>query len=140
VIFPALSIRQPHAEEILLGIKVTESRRWLTRYRGPLLIHASKQLDSVDLYQAQTLIETINRRGGNPIRSLSELPRGGIIGIVDLVDVVRDYASHCAVEGLYHWVLRNPRRIPFTPMSGRLGLFRVEVKEAFDGALACSPA
>lgn len=38
-----LTVRQPHASLIALGVKTIETRSWSTRYRGPLLIHAGKQ-------------------------------------------------------------------------------------------------
>ena len=37
----ALTVQQPFATLILLGLKTAETRRWPTDYRGPLLIHAS---------------------------------------------------------------------------------------------------
>lgn len=38
----ALSLWQPHAQAIALGLKPWETRDWSTRYRGPLAIHAAK--------------------------------------------------------------------------------------------------
>ena len=40
----ALTIRQPWASLIALGIKQVETRSWDTAYRGPLAIHASKSI------------------------------------------------------------------------------------------------
>src|ERR1700744_4583034 len=39
----ALSLWQPHAQAIALGLKPWETRDWPTRYRGPLAIHAAKR-------------------------------------------------------------------------------------------------
>lgn len=39
----ALSLWQPHAAAIALGLKPWETRDWPTRYRGPLAIHAAKR-------------------------------------------------------------------------------------------------
>lgn len=36
----ALTIRQPWASLVALGVKTIETRSWSTRYRGPLAIHA----------------------------------------------------------------------------------------------------
>jgi hypothetical protein len=36
----ALTVRQPHAQLIALGVKTIETRSWQTAFRGPLLIHA----------------------------------------------------------------------------------------------------
>src|SRR3546814_4442712 len=41
----ALTICQPYAELILLGLKRVENRSKPTRHRGPLLIHAGKSRD-----------------------------------------------------------------------------------------------
>jgi len=42
----ALSIRQPWAWLIVNGWKDIENREWSTRFRGRLLIHAGKQIES----------------------------------------------------------------------------------------------
>lgn len=39
----ALSLWQPHALAIAIGIKPYETRGWATGYRGPLAIHAAKR-------------------------------------------------------------------------------------------------
>ena len=39
----ALSLWQPHATAIGLGLKPWETRDWPTHYRGPLAIHAAKR-------------------------------------------------------------------------------------------------
>jgi hypothetical protein len=41
----ALTVRQPHAQLIALGIKTIETRSWATKYRGPLVIHAGLSTD-----------------------------------------------------------------------------------------------
>jgi hypothetical protein len=40
----ALTIRQPWATLIALGVKMIETRSWRTNYRGPIAIHAGKVL------------------------------------------------------------------------------------------------
>lgn len=107
-----LSVRQPWADLIIRGIKDIENRTWTTAYRGPLLIHASK-----------TLVNTValERFYGEE----HEWELGGFVGIVDLVDVVTDSKSPWAHNDgeAYHWVLANPRRVPFVPMNGKLNLY-----------------
>ncbi len=39
----AITIRQPWASLVALGVKTVETRSWHTRYRGPLAIHAGLQ-------------------------------------------------------------------------------------------------
>jgi activating signal cointegrator 1 len=65
-----LSIRQPHADNIIFGDKWCENRTWQTRYRGPLFIHASQWDGPSDQ--------------PTPGRGVV----GAIIGRTDLVDVV----------------------------------------------------
>jgi hypothetical protein len=61
------------------------------------------------------------------IRFPEQLPRGGVVGIVDLVDVVRDSASRWAFDGEWHWRLAHPRQLPFQIARGKLGLFELPV-------------
>src|SRR5688500_13358768 len=41
----ALSLRQPWGDLLVHGVKDVENRRWSTRHRGLLVIHAAKTLD-----------------------------------------------------------------------------------------------
>lgn len=45
-----ISLLQPWASLVILGHKKIETRSWNTKYRGDLLIHASKRWDN-NLYQ-----------------------------------------------------------------------------------------
>ena len=40
-----LTIREPYATFIMLGIKKIETRSWQTKYRGEIYIHAAKSKD-----------------------------------------------------------------------------------------------
>ena len=68
----ALSLRQPWASLIIYGGKDIENRRWETKYRGPLLIHASKARPPANL------IEEIEAHGFK----IPRIELGGIIGWV----------------------------------------------------------
>ena len=123
----AISIRQPWAWLIVNGYKDIENRTWKTNYRGKLLIHASGKLD----FNAQDLKEyraIMASEAGIDIPE--DLPLGGIVGMVDLVDCTMepDDPEGWHEPGCYGFVLRNPVALPFRPMPGRLNLF--EVKEA----------
>ncbi|KAA5604040.1 ASCH domain-containing protein [Roseospira marina] len=101
----ALSIKQPWAHHIVCGRKDVENRSWNTAYRGTLLVHAARSTaEDPDL-----------------IRRL-DLPLGGIVGAVDVVECVTDHPSPWFF-GPIGWVLANPRPLPFTLCRGRLGLF-----------------
>jgi hypothetical protein len=109
-----LSIRQPWAALIVAGIKDIENRNWPTRYRGPLLIHAAQR-------PAHMSDHEIARTYRCTIPATAKL-RGGIVGIVELIDCVGRHRSKW-FEGDFGFVLRNARPLPFVPMPGRLGLF-----------------
>jgi ASCH domain len=112
---PALSVRQPWAHSIIHLGKDVENRTWRTHYRGPLLIHASSRecLDGWCWLGARGIYLPVD----------VELPMGGVVGQVDLVDVIEDSDSPWAMEDYWHWVLQNPRPLPFRVCKGRLGLF-----------------
>lgn len=42
----ALTLRQPWASLVAIGVKQVETRSWTTAYRGPLAIHSSKRLSN----------------------------------------------------------------------------------------------
>jgi hypothetical protein len=46
----ALSIRQPYATLVCAGVKDVENRSWSTKYRGRLLIHASRWSGARDVF------------------------------------------------------------------------------------------
>jgi hypothetical protein len=114
----ALSIRQPWAWLIVTGHKDIENRSWRTNYRGPLLIHAGRAIDPSSLGH-------IERRYGLRIPA-KKLLRGGIIGVVELVDVVREYRGPWFDREGFGWVLTNPHPLDFIEMAGRLGLFDID--------------
>lgn len=45
----ALSLHQPWASAIALGLKHLETRSWATSYRGPLAIHAARRCNGAIL-------------------------------------------------------------------------------------------
>lgn len=54
-----------------------------------------------------------------------------IIGYVDIVDVVKDSQSPWAIDGQYHWILKNPTPLkePICSVKGRLGLWNYNLPE-----------
>lgn len=87
----ALSIRQPWAELIMLGEKDTEYRSRATSVRGRIAIYASLSTENLEDAEEYDL-------------SIDRLPRGVIIGTVELFD---------CDEG--DWKLREPKRLA-TPL------------------------
>lgn len=113
----ALSLLQPWASLVMMGVKTIETRCWQTPYRGELLIHAS-----------------LGKKGsvlcGQPpfskyIPQFHQLPFGAIIGSVTLQEIVpvedlKFSASQLArltmeekafgdyTKGRYAWLLADP--------------------------------
>lgn len=107
-----LSVKQPWAYLICSGKKDIENRTWATKYRGRVMIHASKVIDRVAPYTFTG-------------------PTGAIIGEVDIIDVITDSQSEWAEEDCKHWVLKNPVLYdePITGVKGKLGLWERENDE-----------
>jgi hypothetical protein len=74
----AISLLQPWATLMVIGAKKVETRSWNTKYRGPLLIHASKGFPP----DCRNICSTYPFRLFVP--DWEALPRGAIIGIVNL--------------------------------------------------------
>jgi hypothetical protein len=154
-----LSLRQPWLWAILHAGKRIENRVMVVRgerrpptwhrYRGPILLHAAKGCTRKEFHQACTWME---RRGGvetmHPM-ILEDLPRGGIVGLARIVDVVPPCAGsggRCQCKaalsfGLswhmpdqYGFVLTDVEPLPFTPCTGMLGLWDFDEKLLSKGA------
>lgn len=126
----ALSIRQPWAWLIVHAGKDIENRDWATRFRGRILVHASKGMtrgeweDSIEYaHRCGVPLDTLH--GG---ARFEDLQRGGIIGSVEIVDCVTDSNSPWFM-GKHGFVLRDPCPLPFTPWKGQLGFFDVPDSE-----------
>lgn len=121
----ALSLKQPWAWLVFHG-KDIENRKWPTKYRGPLLIHASKGWDSdgerwlyINVCKGNIPIKEI------PMRHDPRIKYGAIIGKVVVADCVNNSSSPWFF-GPYGFVLGNP--IEFDkpiPCKGMLGFFEV---------------
>ena len=115
----ALSLWQPWASAIALGLKKIETRSWYTPYRGPLLIHAAK-----------------TRQGGSAPARWGAVPYGALVARCILVDVVRAENAHVSEAegqwgdfepGRWAWLLRDVVPLsPPIPWRGRQGLFDVD--------------
>lgn len=121
--FPALSIRQPWVDLILIGVKTIENRTKRTHFRGTILLHASATLASseyIDWYVKTA--RKFNLLGKN---AEYEPDVGAILGLVDIVDCVQESESPF-FEGPFGWVLKNPRRFKKPiPYKGAVGIFYV---------------
>ncbi len=112
-----LTVIQPWAWLIMHGPKRIENRTWRTAYRGPVLIHAGKSRSLLELAPSM------------PPPSAYTL--GALLGVVELVDVVRATDPRAAgnpfAEGPWCWLLANPRPLSDPiPYTGERGLFDVD--------------
>lgn len=118
-----LSIRQPWAWLILHAGKDIENRDWATSFRGRLLIHASKGMTRAE-YASGCDFAASCGVGTDRLPTFDDLPRGGVVGSVEVVDCVQRSRSPWFV-GEHGFVLRDPRPLPFVPWKGRLSFFDV---------------
>lgn len=120
-----LSIKAPWAWLIIHGGKDIENRTWNTKYRGRFLVHASKGLTRKEYDEAFRYAVAIDSRFYRDFPDFDDLDRGGVIGSVELVDVVLQHERqspwhmpHCV-----GFKLANPKPLPFIELKGRLGFF-----------------
>jgi hypothetical protein len=132
----ALTIRQPWCHVILYDGKRIENRVWRTHFRGEFLLHASKRILDGDIERARRMVEELN--GAQASEAIPEsFPRGGIVGIARLIEVVeptaRRVASHYPLGIDWRWhtrdqfgfVLADVRPLPFMPWKGARLFFDV---------------
>jgi hypothetical protein len=119
----ALSVRQPWAWAIVCAGKDIENRSWQAvnhglRQRGVVCIHAAKGMTRDEYESARDFMATLGVTCPPP----ADLRRGGIIGCVEVVDVVSESESpwFFGPRGL---VLRNAEIWTFIPAVGALGYF-----------------
>lgn len=125
-----LSIKQPWAQLICMGIKDVENRTWKTNFRGKIFIHAPVK----DEYKEFSLTERQDNFIGNDKEMLNnkwckfieyDMEKSAIIGSAEIVDCVKDSSSPWAEEGCYHWILKNPELFeePILNVKGKLSLW-----------------
>ena len=123
----AISLLQPWATLVVLGIKTIETRSWRTSYRGRILIHAS-QGKAGNIFAAEPPFKKY-------IPNFKTLPFGAIIGEATITDVIpvemmqmtdelinrltmEEKAFGDYSEGRYAWIMEDPK--PFaTPIPAR---------------------
>lgn len=120
----ALSIRQPWAWAIIYAGKDIENRSWQAvnyglKVRGPIAIHAAKGMTQDEYYSTAQFMASL----GIKCPPAHELVRGGIIGSVNVDDVVSQSDSpwFMGPRGL---VLSNPKACDPVPSCGILGYFK----------------
>lgn len=109
----ALSVKEPWASMIRLGLKTVEFRTWYRKYRGPLLIVASK---APHILLCGHAVYKVNLKHWRRVLPEDSNQPG--------------YPLEAKRPGYYSMVLENPDPIliPF-PVRGQLGLYDVEMPE-----------
>ncbi|MBZ0186633.1 MAG: ASCH domain-containing protein [Candidatus Obscuribacterales bacterium] len=124
----ALTLRQPWAASVFIAGKDFENRFWPARVRGTIAIHVSKDQPKTTFDGGVRFVHALLRKQGKTnIRfdSLDKLPRGAIIGVVDLVDCVSQSDSPW-FEGPLGFKLSNPRLLQKPiPTSGKRRFWKV---------------
>jgi len=129
----AISLWQPYASAIALGLKTYETRSWPTSYRGPLAIHAAKHKPVTSLMLAGFLADA-------GVKCDRDLPLGGIVAIAELVACVptdgmngylsgRELAFGDYSPGRFAWRLEGIRPVGFAPCRGYQGFWNWEGPE-----------
>lgn len=121
-----LSVRQPWATLIVLGIKDVENRARRSHYRGPLLIHASGKADK---WGMEVILNALREDGDEQgIAFLSQAPTGVIVGRVEMVDCVSEHPSDW-FDGPFGYVLTRPLYFADpVPLKGKLGIYDLPVE------------
>lgn len=152
-----LTIRQPYASLVVMGLKTLETRPLLTNYRGPVLIHAAaskySHIEAAGIIQKHDVKHILTPW----MNKIQALPVGCIIGSVDLSDCLgiqvakdtlknawfnkgdismRDAEQELAfgdyINNKYAYVLKNPRNfINHIPAKGQLGFWGTMQDSAF---------
>ena len=135
-----ITLWQPWATLVALGVKVHETRSWSTKYRGPLAIHAAKRPMDQDGRRLLDDLYAFELVDANDVANAAGflVPHGAIVCTVNLVSVEparrvsRRYVgyvdTHLADKmcgdfdpGRFAWRLGNVRRCD-VPHKGTQGI------------------
>ena len=137
-----ITLYQPWASFMAMGLKKIETRHWSTSYRGPLLIHAAKRKPSKDdlRYYRDLLFDF-----GHPFGDIWNLPYGSLICKLNLIDCQQighdNGPYHGKLEfhlgnydhGRWTWITDNLKTFDPIPYRGSQGFFNVPDELLIDG-------
>lgn len=126
----AISLWQPWASGVALGLKANETRHWFTRHRGEIAIHAAKRWEA----DQRDFAENARRAYGLPW----QLPFGAIVAVANIADIKRteqllptlsekeaDWGDYG--PGRYAWQLTNVRPLAKpVPCKGRQAIWMLD--------------
>ena len=127
----ALSVRQPFATFIANKDKWIETRSKPTKYRGPVLICASKRI-----HEGMALVRMNHFLGSAPSQEIvsdkpEDYPLGHALCMAQLVDCrpmvkTDEEGALCKFySDRWSWVLANPYKVKPFDVTGQLGFFNV---------------
>jgi len=138
----AISLWQPWASLIALGLKRFETRSWPTSYRGPLLICAGQRKPQWN--EARDVFWGLASRVENMVDWYMGLPYGKAVAVVDLASCIKiaDHPIHDKLwreerafgdftPGRFAWELQSVQRVRPFPVRGRQRLFEVPDAEVY---------
>jgi hypothetical protein len=131
-----LTLTNPYGQLMALGAKMIETRRWKSRYRGPVAIHTAKRFSYEDWFQAahNPQMWPYLSQAGYTVREKFESQQ--IIAVGVLVDILPT-TGHCPLsgderyfgdytEGRYMWIFDQITRLETPiPYVGALGLWEI---------------
>jgi hypothetical protein len=138
-----ISLWQPWASLIALGIKQFETRSWSTNYRGDLAIHAAKKIipfrelfRELSAKQRDFIMDQIVHVYGN----YKDMPTGKIVAVTHLTDIFPADKLACGLmnlekacgdysSGRFAWKLEGTMRlIEPVPTKGQQGLWNFDLE------------
>lgn len=121
----AISLWQPWASAVMIGLKKFETRHWKTAYRGPIAIHAAKRWQDDQKLRFRSANMNIALLFGKviAIATLDEIYDLDLLGLF-VTDLERSWGNY--KPGRYGWALNNvqPLSRPFDFRGGQ-GIFNV---------------
>jgi hypothetical protein len=142
----AISLHQPWASAMAIGVKKVETRSWQTYHSGLIAIHAAtiQTMEQIDFFD-NFVLEDSNTRAAferNGIKGFSQLPFGAVVAVGDLLEGVRteaisglsttesnwgDYSN-----GRFGWMFTKIWKLeePFI-VRGHQRIFNVDIPPAF---------
>lgn len=112
----AISLWQPWASLWARGRKKYETRHWATPYRGPLIVHAAKRIETDISDELREICE--DEFGGH---WGVDLPAGALVAVCELVGCIRtdrlhvdneEFAQGDFTAGRFAWDTQNMRELP----------------------------
>jgi activating signal cointegrator 1 len=134
----ALTIIEPHATLIMIGVKPYETRSWETSFRGFIAIHAGKGTDDLYLPKKDPYRTPLVNAG---YLKPTDFHLGCVLGVVKLVDCIPAEKAHDKTfggfeAGRFAWKLEVVEVFPKPiPAKGALGLWEWKFDRALIQAL-----